>query len=309
MEIHTSAPAKLILFGEHASRHGKPCLVFAINQRLHVYLKARADKKILLSNNAKNIKNVEYPTTEEELKYVSTSIKNFFGETKVSGGFELETKSGIIEGFGSSAAAVVATLGALDSYFKTNLGKEKIFRIGVKTIQEIQGFGSGLDVAASTYGGLINYVKDQIPTPIKHKELPLVVGNTGIKAKSKPIVEAVTKLENKYPEIFKNIINNMGRIADEAQKALEAGDLEKVGQLMNLNQGMLYAEGVSSEILEKLIFASRQSGAIGAKLSGAGIGDNMLALAPGKIKEVIEAINKAGGKAMEVRIDEGVKIH
>ncbi len=307
--IHTSAPAKLILFGEHASRHGKPCLVFAINQRLHVFLKPRTDGRIFLTNNSKNLKNIEYPTAEEDLKFVSASIKNFFDETKKSGGFELETKSEIVEGFGSSAAAVVATLGALDTYFKTNLGKEKIFRFGVKTIQEIQGFGSGLDVAASTYGGLINYIKDQVPVQIPHKGLPLVVGNTGIKAKSKPIVEAVKKLEKDYPEILKSIIDNMGRIASEAEKAIKEGDLNKVGQLMNFNQGMLYAEGVSSEILEKLIFAAKHVGAVGAKISGAGIGDNMLALAPGKIKEAIDAINKAGGKAMEVKIDEGLKIY
>ena len=77
---------------------------------------------------------------------------------------------------------------------------------------------------------------------------------------------------------------------------------------MNINHGLLYAIGVSSDVLEKLVFASRNAGAAGAKLSGAGVGDNMISLAPGKINEVADAIKEAGGESTIAKIDEGLRV-
>ena len=36
--IHVSAPGKLMLLGEHAVVHGRPCLVTAMDARLHMTL-------------------------------------------------------------------------------------------------------------------------------------------------------------------------------------------------------------------------------------------------------------------------------
>ena len=311
MEIHTSAPGKLILFGEHASRHGKPCIVLALDQRIHVYLKPRTDGKIILNSPDQGKEGVEYPTDLKEFEYVAKTIKNFFGQTKNTqgGGFELTTKAEFKMGSGSSAAVLVATLGALNEHFKTNLNKEQLFNLAFKILWDIQGHGSGQDIATSIYGGLVYFVMGKTPEKITDRQLPIVVGNTGIKSPSKPIVQTVTEKEKKYPEIFTRIIDSMGDIAVRARKAIEDWDLDTIGELMNINQGLLSAEGVSSDILEKLIFASRTAGAKGAKLSGAGIGDNMIALAPGKEQEVADAIESAGGKASFAKTGEGLKVH
>jgi len=108
--------------------------------------------------------------------------------------------------------------------------------------------------------------------------------------------------------VLNRIIDNMGDIGLRAKKALEENDFETVGQLMNINQGMLYGEGVSSLILEKLIFAAKEAGALGAKISGAGVGDNMIALVSEENKQAVaDAINAAGGKALIAEIGEGLK--
>jgi mevalonate kinase len=308
MEIMASAPAKLIMFGEHASRHGKPSIVFAIDQRLHVSIKPRSDEKIFLSAPDMGVEKAEYPA--KQLEYITASIEIFLNETKCKKkGFDLSTKSEIEAGFGSSGAAVVATLGALNEFFGTKLKKFDILKLGQKVIWKVQGHGSGIDIASATYGWTILFEMDKEPKVITKEQLPIVIGNTGVKVKSKPIVEAVEKLEKKFPPILKSIIDNMGNIGLRAKEALEKNDLETVGQLMNINQGMLYGEGVSSLILEKMVFAAKEAGAYGAKLSGAGIGDNMIALVPEDKKEkVAEAINKAGGKALIAKISEGLRI-
>jgi len=306
--IHTSAPAKLILFGEHASRHGKPSIVFAINQRMHVFLKERGDEKIIINSPELDIKGTEYPCKEP--KHVVGAIKIFFEETGCERrGFEITTKSEMKQGFGSSGAVVVATLGALNEFFQTGINKEKIYNLGCKTIWEVQGYGSGIDIAAATYGGIVKFLKGETPENVEFKDFPIVVGNTGFKAKSKPIIESVQVFEKKYPEVFESIHDNIGQLTKRALQAFKENDLETLGELMNINHGFLYALGVSSEILEKLVFASRKAGALGAKLSGAGIGDNMIALAsPGSEKKIAEAIREAGGEPTVARIDEGLKI-
>jgi len=305
--VHTSAPAKIILFGEHASRHGKPSIVFAIDQRLHVFLEGRKDGKIIINSPDMGIEGAQYPCEKPE--HVVGAIKVFFRETGKKGGFEITTKSEMKEGFGSSGASVVATLGALNEHFKAHLSKEEIYKLGCKTIWEVQGFGSGIDIASSTYGGIIRFQKDSTPEPIKYRDFPVVIGNTGTKAKSKPIIAAVEILERKYPDFYERVYENIGRITEYAIEAFGKNDLEMIGQLMNANQGMLYSLGVSSEILEKLIFAAKGAGALGAKLSGAGIGDNTIALAPaGKQKEIADAISRAGGQPTIAKIDEGLRV-
>jgi len=62
----------------------------------------------------------------------------------------------------------------------------------------------------------------------------------------------------------------MGRLAVEGTEALEAGDLESLGDAMNVNHGLLAAAGVSSPALDIAVDTLRRAGALGAKLTGAG---------------------------------------
>ena len=86
-------------------------------------------------------------------------------------------------------------------------------------------------------------------------------------------------------------------------------DFPALGELMNINQGYLEALGVGSKKLSEMIYAAREAGAYGAKLSGAGVGDCMIALHSTVNKLAIEkAINKAGGQVIDVRANaEGVR--
>ena len=57
-------------------------------------------------------------------------------------------------------------------------------------------------------------------------------------------------------------------------KAIEAYDLEQLGELMNICQGLLNASaGVDCWEVEELIQIAREHGALGAKLTGGGGAD------------------------------------
>jgi mevalonate kinase len=120
----------------------------------------------------------------------------------------------------------------------------------------------------------------------------------------------VRHLREHQLDIIDPIIKTGGKIALKSVEALRQGDFHTVGELMNLNHALLCAVGVSHESLERLVYASRKGGALGAKLTGGGGGGCMIALAEtGKLKRVATAIERVGGTAFIARkTDQGVRI-
>jgi len=147
------------------------------------------------------------------------------------------------------------------------------------------------------------------PLDVK-EDFPLVIGNTGVERSTKTQVSKVRSLKDKYPQIVEPMLRTAREIVLRAMEALKEGDLETLGELMNINHALLYGLGVSDESLEWLINAARKAGALGAKLTGAGGGGCMVALANrDRVENVLEAVQRAGGNAFIARkTDEGVRI-
>ncbi|KYC51782.1 MAG: Mevalonate kinase [Candidatus Methanofastidiosum methylothiophilum] len=181
--------------------------------------------------------------------------------------------------------------------------------MGKEVELEVQGSSSGIDPAVSALGGGLYFKKGKIER-FSAPNLPIIVGYTGEKGSTKILLEKVKALKNEYPEIIDDIMDAMEEIANQGKKILsENGDLKELGTLMNINNGLLEAIGVSTMELSELVFASRISGALGAKITGAGGGGCMYALTPNKQTEVETAIKIAGGIPIKTKTtDEGVRI-
>jgi mevalonate kinase len=80
--------------------------------------------------------------------------------------------------------------------------------------------------------------------------------------------------------------------------------------MMNINHALLCAVGVSNEPIDKMVYAAREAGALGAKLTGGGGGGCIVALPkPERVHDVSEAIKQAGGEAFVTKMTmEGVRI-
>lgn len=301
MIIRSSAPGKLILFGEHASSRNKSAIIFAINRRLHVLLesKQRDDNSILISSESLGIKEEKYPS--KKLDLVSEAISTFLKETKnKEESFDITITSDIPAGFGSSAAVIVSVLGALDKFYHTDLSQEELLDLGLKANYSVKGYGSGLDIASAIYGGLIYYQKDQFVEELPFEHLDFIVGNTGVKAPSGPIVKSVREFEKNKPSKAKVIFSCIQNIVEQAKDAILNHEEAVLGELMDCNQKLLNDLDVSSKILDELIVAAKGAGAFGAKLSGAGKGDNMIALISShKREQISEAINATKGTVVE----------
>ncbi len=319
-----SAPGKIILFGEHSVVYGKGAIASAIDLRTYTDGKLLNEKIIKIHANDLKIPGLSISFSEEEVflgtdygkagfvvSYVKSAIERIFSEYGSRKGFEISIRSDIPvgAGLGSSAAVVVPTLKLLSELLEMKLTNEDIARMGKEVEFEVQGSSSGIDPAVSALGGGLYFKKGKIER-FSAPKLPLIVGYTGEKGSTKILLEKVKALKGEYPEIVDDIMDAMGEIAEKGKKILiDNGDLKELGALMDINNGLLESIGVSTKELSELVFASRISGALGAKITGAGGGGCMYALAPNKQREVETAIKIAGGIPIRTKTtDEGVRV-
>ncbi len=318
-KITASAPGKLMLYGEHAVVYGSPCIVTAVDQRVRVSVEPNGEGEIhVCSPNVgldeyhKKIERLGKDDVPKSMQFVEHLVKRFYKKYQIKQGIRICTESDFSTqfGFGSSAAVVVALTKALSEYFEKTMDKEEMFKMAYQAVLDVQGVGSGFDVAASVYGGTLYYVTPGIVIEnIYEGELPMVVGYTGVKADTPTLIRQVAELKRNEGWV-EAVFGDITDLVNKAKTLFVKQDLVQLGKLMNENQKLLVTLNVSSVELDKLIKASKDSGAYGAKLSGAGGGDCMVAfVGPDKKEEVIEAIKEAGGIWMNVRTGaKGVRI-
>jgi len=322
--VSASAPAKVILFGEHFVVYGEPAVVSAIDKRAYASVKMRRDSKICINSTdlgisgyfEKNKFIVECggQNAESKLKPIKTAVQKVLervGRKSVGVNVEIRSSIPVAAGLGSSAAVVAAVAKAASHLLNVELSKEDIFKITLESERLVHGTPSGIDPTTTTYGGVLLFRKGKEFKRIDvKKDIPLIIGNTEIERSTGELVSMVRQRRKKYPSIINPIIKASGRIVFKAVNALENCDFTVLGELMNINHALLCAIGVSNDSLDRLVYAAREAGAYGAKLTGAGGGGCMIALSPPKrAKQIVEVIEKAGGKAFVVKkSDEGVRV-
>lgn len=291
-KITVASPGKLMLFGEHAVIYNYPCIVMAVNR----YLTAR------VSFSGSNDDVIITPEVSDQ-SFIKEAIKIFRSQFNKKEPIYIETKSEIgTYGLGSSAATVVATMRALLQLFKIKIDSKTLFNLCYKVVLNIQGLGSGYDVASAIYGGILYFAqKGKIIESLGANDIPLVVGYSGVKADTVSQINLVReKLKNHKKGVIK-IFENITKLVNAAKQAINDKDWVRLGTLMNYNEDYLGNLAVSTEKLNAMILAARKAGAYGAKLSGAGGGDCMIALVSKETEnQVKEAITLAGGQIIKI---------
>lgn len=319
-KVTVSTPGKLMLLGDHAVVHSRPCLVTAVGQRMRASVTLLDKQEFHLE--APDVKVLGYtkPLTElgkgeipKGAKFAEIAVKNFVDSYHFNKGIRVETSSEFSSqfGFGSSSASTVCVLKALSELSNKHLSNTLLFNLAYKTVIDIQGVGSGFDIASGIYGGILYFIGGgKMIEPILVKSLPLIVGYSGEKGDTPTLIKMVGEKMKTYPSIYPPLFDISTTCVEEGKKALINEDFITFGQMMNINEGLLSAYGVETGKLSEMIHAARNAGAYGAKLSGAGGGDCMIALAPeNNIQTVKEAITNAGGQIIEINTNvTGVKI-
>ncbi|MEM2893852.1 MAG: mevalonate kinase [Candidatus Bathyarchaeia archaeon] len=323
MAVEASAPGKIILFGEHSVVYRGPAIAIAIDRRARVTAEERGDKKIFIEavdlGVAGFFEEGAYKPVkggmrgEVSLRAIDVSARHTMGHIGRSGGVSLRVSSEIpiAVGLGSSAAICVATVAALGELLGGGLSKEEICNLAFEGERIIHGSPSGIDNNVSTHGGVLRYERGEgYERFAPDVEIPLIVGNTGLRRSTRRMVEKVRGIWEKEGEIVDGIIDLLGHISTYGLDSLLKGDLQRMGTLMNISHGLLSSLGVSCPELDLLVYAARSAGAMGAKLTGAGGGGCMVALATeNRLGKVEEAIASSGGEPIRVRLSsEGVTV-
>lgn len=322
--VVASAPGKVTLFGEHAVVYGYPAIVAAISKRLHTKVTPRRDHVIQVV--AKDIKvpgivltyfseeevivETDYKTSMSALSYVRTAVdvvREYLGINK-GAAIEVTSEMPVGAGLGTSAAVSVTTIAGYAAAHGYALRKEEIRDLAWEVEKRVQGRASPMDTSIATFGGVLKIVPGEGEPRIEAldapEDLPFVIGYVEREAGTKEMVARVARLRERFPNIIEEVMSLIGRVTEEAEKALKNGDLVTLGTLMNINNGLLDALGVSNKRLNELVYAARWAGALGSKLTGAGGGGAVIALSPGR-EEQVEVAMKLHG-ALTLRADVGV---
>jgi len=126
------------------------------------------------------------------------------------------------------------------------------------------------------------------------RTLVLALAVAGPPASTKSMVEGVARLRERRPELVQKTLDGIEALVKNAKLCLEAGDLPGLGRLMDLNQMLLSGLFVSTEGIENACHLARQAGALGAKLTGAGGGGSVVALADLDPEPVLAAWRSVG---------------
>ena len=153
---------------------------------------------------------------------------------------------------------------------------------------------SGADCYVSSFGGLIYFVKNIMNKKIRPKKaLSLIVVNTGIKHSTKTLVSLVKNYRHENMSLYNDLASRAASICEQAVLAINLGDQNKLGQLMNENHALLNELGVSNEIINDLVGFCIDKGASGAKVTGAGGGGSIVVLLPDEYEtSIISEISK-----------------
>ena len=299
---------KAILFNEHFVVYGIPAIASAIGKYTVAKIELIGQPSWKLKDNRKATPNYKEGKINQQKDSINRILKKMDIDLSKKGlEIALDGNLYCTSGIGASAASCVAIARALSDYFDLNLSDDEINDIAYEGEKGYHGTPSGVDNTASTYGGLIwfergeNNVMERIPTS---NPVEIVIGNTGKVANTAAAVAGVRERKEKNPERYKEIFDRAENIAYLAKDALQDEDYKELGKLMNENHKLLQQIEVSSRELDFLVKLARDQGALGAKLTGGGLGGNIIALTPGKDlqEDVANAIEKEGFQTLKTVI-------
>ncbi|WP_370005037.1 mevalonate kinase [Methanothermobacter sp. KEPCO 2] len=300
MKSRASAPAKAILFGEHAVVYGKPAIAAAIDRRVTVTLGDSSENRVTIPSLGVDFRSESSPRGGI-LDYVGKTLKLYHDGSPLSIQIEMEIPVG--SGLGSSAALTVALIGALDEYHGRESEPEDTAARAHRVELEVQGAASPLDTTVSTYGGLVYLDSQRNVEKVNARLHDLVIAHLDHSGDTAEMVAGVAELRSRFPDVMDGIMDAVEMITLRAYRALLSNSPEPIGDLMNINQGLLDAMGVSTGELSMMVYEARSAGAAGSKITGAGGGGSIIAYCPGCAEDVAEALNR-NWNAMKARFSE-----
>ena len=315
--ITTSAPGKLVLFGEYAVLFGAPAAVAAVDCRAVVTLTERdGDDWEVTAPGLVDGPAVLSPGPGNSVRWGDEAAGGSFGlveklfagmkgaidlETLPALSMTLDTRSffesaeggGAKLGLGSSAALTVALAGALEGWANGETGEGTELRLQryVDLHRAVQGgAGSGIDVAASALGGVIRFRLSEDRSIAEAEQLRIpetfrqVFVWTGRSASTGDFLGRLDSRRTEAPAEIDPVLDRLGSVSSAGVDALAAGDVDSFLEAVDAFWTVLdrLGEAIDMPILSddhRNLRRIAEGSGVQYKPSGAGGGDFGIAFA------------------------------
>ena len=269
------AHSKIIWMGEHSVVYGYHAIAIPL-QGIEVECRIYpADEKI----------HFDYYDTLSTAVYAALEYLN---HTDVAVSYDIRSEIPQKRGMGSSAAISIAAIRAVFDYFEQSIDMETLEILVNKAEIIAHSNPSGLDAKTCLSDKAITFIRNiGFSTLDLDLDAYLVIADTGIYGNTREAVEKVAQAEEaNLPHLAA-----LGDLTEMVQKAIQAKTISEIGPLMTKAHSHLQAIGVSIDKADQLVQISLENGALGAKMSGGGLGGCIIALA--QTKAQAEKISKA----------------
>jgi mevalonate kinase len=304
MRAIAEAPSKVIITGEHFVVHGAWALAAALPRKVRVEM-APAAKFSVSSDRFGGARS-------RQLLPVSRVVGAMAREFSVKPDVKVSISSAVPQGagLGSSASTMVAVAAAFSSLNSLGLGVDEIIQCSMVGERHVHGNPSGIDPAICGHGGVLLFRPGSKPRRIAlGSPRTLIVSYSGRVRSTRGQINTVARMKARYPGLFSMLADGVGALSLTAAERLKAGDMKGLGELLTINHAVLGTVGVSNETLDAMVDLFASLGSYGAKLTGAGGGGSVVAVAPeAKEKSIVSGLTARGFETFKARVpSEGVK--
>jgi mevalonate kinase len=301
MSVIASAPGKVILFGEHAVVYGRPAIavpVMQVQATASIEPSPPGSGLTIVASDMKESIALSSAAVDEPLAAAARLTLDHLAAPIPDVAITIRSTIPIASGLGSGAAVSAALVRALASFSGSPLSVEEVSALVFEVEKIHHGTPSGIDNTVIAHEQPVYFAPKHSSKKVRltvGAPFTLLIADTGKSSPTKRVVGRVRQAWQRQKARYEVLFDQIGDIVDEARRAMEAGDIRELGSLMDENHDLLIELGVSSSKLDELVDAAHFAGALGAKLSGAGQGGNMIALVEeGFADEVMEELKEAG---------------
>lgn len=274
------AHSKIILMGEHSVVYGYPAIAIPLKEIKTICKITKSNKKLEFNYNDTLSMAVYYA-----LKYIK--IRNAYIK------YEVDSEIPSRRGMGSSAAVSIAAIRSVFDYYNQKLTYKILTYLVNKAEKVAHGNPSGLDAKTCMSNKAIKFIKNKGLSMIDlNLNAYLLIADTGIYGQTKEAVEKVKELGEKAIPI----LGNIGLFTNEVEKNIREKNLKLIGENMTHAHEELKKLGVSCKKSDNFVETALENGALGAKMSGGGLGGCVIVLIENeeKVKKIEEKLKKLG---------------
>lgn len=273
------AHAKAILIGEHSVVYGHPAIAIPVTSLRTVARVSAETGPIRFGIDGSILAIDELPARIAPIGEAARVALRSFGLPEADVLIRLRTGIPPAAGLGGSAAVAHAVIEAVRRFAGGELTEAERFELVQAAERVAHGNPSGLDATATRARTPILFHAGATRPLAVGAPMWLVLGDTGVRGSTSDAVARVRGFVDAHPGRGAELLDLLARMTGEAERLLAAGDVGRLGPCLDRAHDALVELGVGHDAIDELVAAARAGGARGVKITGAGCGGCVLALA------------------------------